>query len=383
MGVLSYDRLTSLRVIWSRVKNAKLCEYILNRQDLETPMPKLLARLQKIMTVHFPYDAILDDESAESPVLLEHHTGPEPPVAQSGLNSRKMSRFDVLKSSMLGMTPQINSREGSALLIRDSSRTSASCMATDMESMRAIYSKSTFDDQSSVLSYLPNPYLQGIEIGLERSHRREPKSHLVVFVHGLLGSSFDFRQYRNRLSKQHLHMGIDRSDHMYLISRSNEDDTLIDMTKQGNNLGKEISAFIQEQGLIIDKISFVCHSMGGIIARVAITTKYLEVYKDHFYEFVTYGTPHVSLIYHTHTLINSCTYSTLIHNLHTYDGSKSSAFIKQFKSPSALISCIYETPRTPEKPFFSGFLKIKRSPPSSISDSLALSRTGMSPSHLH
>jgi hypothetical protein len=201
MGVLSFDRLASLRVIWSRVKNAKLGEYILQKQDLDVPLPKLLARLQKVLALHFPYDAVLDDQEADLPVLLEHHAAPDLPRTNSGINSRKMSRISSLKCSVVAIAPQIISREESASLMRDHSRNSALFMAADWESTKAIHSRSSFDDQSSIISYAPSPYLQGIEIGLERMQRKEPKTHLVVFVHGLLGSSFDFRQYRNRLTK--------------------------------------------------------------------------------------------------------------------------------------------------------------------------------------
>ena len=54
---------------------------------------------------------------------------------------------------------------------------------------------------------------------------------------------------------------------VFLISRSNEGESLDDLNKQGHRLATEIIDFINEGNLNVDHISFVCHSLGGLVAR--------------------------------------------------------------------------------------------------------------------
>jgi hypothetical protein len=92
---------------------------------------------------------------------------------------------------------------------------------------------------------------------------------------------------------------------VFLISNSNEGETLDDLNKQGHRLAKEVIDFINDQNLNVDHISFVCHSLGGIVARIAITSSLFDSYREKFFEFITYGTPHLSLINLSHTVLNS------------------------------------------------------------------------------
>ena len=73
-----------------------------------------------------------------------------------------------------------------------------------------------------------------VEAGLVHDDRHDKalvyessKIHLVVLVHGLLGSSYDLRQYRNRVTAVRHWMGIgERSGLEFLISSCNEDDSM-------------------------------------------------------------------------------------------------------------------------------------------------------------
>ena len=73
----------------------------------------------------------------------------------------------------------------------------------------------------------------------------------------------------------------------------------------GSNLAKEIVDFIQTEKLKLDKLSFVCHSMGGLIARVAIMNDLLLPYRHTFHKFTTLATPHLSLLVHNNQIISS------------------------------------------------------------------------------
>ena len=86
-------------------------------------------------------------------------------------------------------------------------------------------------------------------------------------LYQLVGSSYDFRQYKHRLEKHLYLLGIKNHKKVFLISTSNEGESLDDLKKQGHLLAKEISDFITNQNLHVDQISFVCHSLGGIVAR--------------------------------------------------------------------------------------------------------------------
>ncbi|KAJ3328006.1 hypothetical protein HDU76_010748 [Blyttiomyces sp. JEL0837] len=79
--------------------------------------------------------------------------------------------------------------------------------------------------------------------------------HLIVFVHGLLGSSFDLRQYKNRIITALYHLDVKDSNHEFLISSSNEDDTFDDIEILADNLVTEILEFVGEKKLVVDKIS--------------------------------------------------------------------------------------------------------------------------------
>ncbi|KAI8826933.1 putative serine esterase-domain-containing protein [Fimicolochytrium jonesii] len=116
--------------------------------------------------------------------------------------------------------------------------------------------------------------------------------HLVVFVHGLLGSAYDFRQYRNKVINARLNMGIPADEIMFLNSDSNEEDTFDDISMLADNLVKEIMDFVESNLFRVGRLSFVCHSLGGLIARCAVEKPAMAVFRDKLDTFTTFGTPH-------------------------------------------------------------------------------------------
>ena len=187
MALLPISKIASLRTIWTRVRAAQLCEYILGKQDIGIPVPVLLSRAEKIIASRFPYDCIKNDEIEYLPLMLEHHNPKE--------GSATIRKYSRTRSSIFGIITVPNmSREGSVIdssILRTSllgfPSTQAIRLDTDSESVRGTVSKSTFDDRGSII-YIPNHYMHDIEMNLDRLERDIEKIHLVVFVHGLLGT---------------------------------------------------------------------------------------------------------------------------------------------------------------------------------------------------
>lgn len=54
---------------------------------------------------------------------------------------------------------------------------------------------------------------------------------------------------------------------------------------------------------MLSKISFIGHSLGGLIIRSALP--HLVEYKDYMHGFMTLGSPHLGYMYNSHSLINA------------------------------------------------------------------------------
>ncbi|KAH6563102.1 hypothetical protein BASA50_004608 [Batrachochytrium salamandrivorans] len=141
---------------------------------------------------------------------------------------------------------------------------------------------------------------------VDSSQKSLPGYHLIVFVHGLLGSSFDFRQYRNRFVCLLIQLGIPLSYFRFLNSSSYEDDTFEDINFMANLLTEEVVAYIRSiQDQTVYTISFICHSLGGIIARCALRNPLFQPYYGRFNAFVTLAAPHFSLSRNQNAILSS------------------------------------------------------------------------------
>lgn len=123
--------------------------------------------------------------------------------------------------------------------------------------------------------------------------------HLFVFVHGFQASSFDMRTIKN-------HVALLYPSSHFLCSSQNEKKTDGDIGMMGKRLATEvreyISKYLPRKGSL-EKISFVGHSLGGVIIRAALPL--LFDYKDKMYTFITFSSPHLGYIYSSSTLINA------------------------------------------------------------------------------
>lgn len=128
----------------------------------------------------------------------------------------------------------------------------------------------------------------------------QPKgSHLFVLVHGFQGTSNDLRIVKNYLSVQH-----PRSH--FLCSINNERKTVGDINEMGKKLADEVLDYIKKflpSFRYCGRISFISHSLGGVIARAALP--YLEEYKDRMHTFLSFSSPHLGYLYSNSTIVNA------------------------------------------------------------------------------
>ena len=123
--------------------------------------------------------------------------------------------------------------------------------------------------------------------------------HLIVCVHGLEGSSSDLRLFRSWVERTTLNhkMRI-----CWLMAGSNTDDTFADINIQGERLAEEVSEHInilKIQRRNPSRISFIGHSMGTLVAKVAAASDELKKYRNLFYTYLSLNGPHLGLKYNT------------------------------------------------------------------------------------
>lgn len=141
--------------------------------------------------------------------------------------------------------------------------------------------------------------------------------HVVVLVHGFQGNSWDMM-----LLKSYLSLQFPKS--LYLCSTANEDNSEADIEDMGARLAREVVTFLRERcphtpafdslgvpaaaaarqphcpdsarGLCLGRLSFVCHSVGGLIARAALPLL-KHTYGSRFFTFMSLSCPHLGYLY--------------------------------------------------------------------------------------
>lgn len=73
----------------------------------------------------------------------------------------------------------------------------------------------------------------------------------------------------------------------------------------GVRLANEVKSYIQQFCPLtcLARISFIGHSLGGLIIRAALP--HLEEYKDKFYTYISLSSPHLGYMFHSNTLFNA------------------------------------------------------------------------------
>lgn len=129
-----------------------------------------------------------------------------------------------------------------------------------------------------------------------RTGKSSGEDSLLVLVHGFEGSSYDVRLMRNVL--------LFRVPRLQIVcSAANEGKTEGSIQEMGDRLAKEVMECIADwfPGTAPLRISFVGHSLGGVIVRAALPK--LAAYKDRMQTFMTLSTPHLGYMYQSSKLI--------------------------------------------------------------------------------
>ena len=122
--------------------------------------------------------------------------------------------------------------------------------------------------------------------------------HLFVMVHGFQGNSNDMRLLKNNIA-------LLFPEAMFLCSSANEEHTEGDIMEMGVRLAQEVNNYIAQYcpDFSLGKISFIAHSLGGLIVRSSLP--YLEEHQEKFYNFFTLSSPHLGYMFNSSTIIDA------------------------------------------------------------------------------
>lgn len=122
--------------------------------------------------------------------------------------------------------------------------------------------------------------------------------HLIVLVHGFQGNHFDMRLMKNNIALIH-------PEALFLCSNSNEESTEGDIGEMGVRLAQEVMNFISEwcPNRSLGRLSFIGHSMGGLIIRAALP--YLEQFSSKMHMYMSLSSPHLGYMYNSSKIIDA------------------------------------------------------------------------------
>lgn len=120
-------------------------------------------------------------------------------------------------------------------------------------------------------------------------------THVVVFLNGLSGSVYDTRTLRAHLKLQYPHLLC------YVTTTNQGKQTEGDIIDSAARIAHEIHSFIcdrmTEDGLVLEKLSVIAFSLGGVVARLALRHPLLQPYLPHAHAFISVASPHLGLQY--------------------------------------------------------------------------------------
>ena len=107
-----------------------------------------------------------------------------------------------------------------------------------------------------------------------------------MLVHGYMGSSYDMKTVRDVLM-------LYKPQLLVLLSESNEKRTEGSIFDMGKRLAEVVTSYISSipSNLTLTRISFIGHSLGGLIIRAALP--HLLDYKRIMYSYISLGSPHL------------------------------------------------------------------------------------------
>eukprot|EP00397_Hematodinium_sp_SG-2012_P012032 GEMP01012188.1.p1 GENE.GEMP01012188.1~~GEMP01012188.1.p1 ORF type:complete len:710 (+),score=100.00 GEMP01012188.1:303-2432(+) len=123
-------------------------------------------------------------------------------------------------------------------------------------------------------------------------------SHLFILVHGFQGNSFDMRLMKNNVAALY-------PDAVFLCSNSNEENTEGNIHDMGIRLAQEVVNYICDwcPGPTLGRLSFIAHSIGGLIVRAALPL--LQEYASKLYSYITFSSAHLGYMYNASALVNT------------------------------------------------------------------------------
>ncbi|GMT00986.1 hypothetical protein PENTCL1PPCAC_23160 [Pristionchus entomophagus] len=116
--------------------------------------------------------------------------------------------------------------------------------------------------------------------------------HLIVLVHGLEGARDDLWPYRSSLKRM-----LQGRDVQFLCSRINEGSTWGDVEILGKSLLKEMDDHMASLRSCVTRVSFIAHSLGGLIVRAAVARPEGSWLRPRLHTLLTLNTPHLGLVY--------------------------------------------------------------------------------------
>lgn len=123
----------------------------------------------------------------------------------------------------------------------------------------------------------------------QEEHRLEVnKQGYVILCHGYQGNHSDMLKVKHYFHEANPYV------HFY-CSEANEDKTTIDISEMGVNLAREVEEVVHKayHDQMLGSISFIGHSLGGVIIRAALP--HLLKYKQFFKCYMTFSTPHLGV----------------------------------------------------------------------------------------
>lgn len=119
--------------------------------------------------------------------------------------------------------------------------------------------------------------------------------HAVILVHG-------FQAYSNDMERISSYLKLYYPSLLVYCASSNEGSSKDKIETMGQRLAVEIKNFVNSlPGRV--SISFICHSMGGLVVRAALP--YLSFYKNCMQSLVSVCSPHTGYVFHTSMLVKT------------------------------------------------------------------------------